>query len=348
MKTTTLSYSDTSVLCLELALFLGAGADHSSAFTLLAEETEDAAMKERFLAVAHRIDEGMSLSAALGRSALVSEDVCVMLEVGERTGRTEETLRSLSRYYEQRDLSDRQIRSALLYPSILLMVMMTVIVVLLTKVLPIFSDVYASIGGQMTGIAGGLLMFGTLLNTLLPLLLVLLVLAAGALTAFACIPALRGRLTRSRNKRARRSGVAKKMRTARFAEALSMALSSGLVAEEAVGAASRLLADSDEDTGSCAACMELLAGGATLADAVRTTGLLPAAECRLLSLGFASGSGETAAVEIAKRLSRDADEALARRIGQIEPALVIVTSLLIGLILLTVMLPLTQIMTTIG
>ena len=85
-----------------------------------------------------------------------------------------------------------------------------------------------------------------------------------------------------------------------------------------------------------------------LADALRDTGTLPAASCRLLALGLRSGSGDTVMEEIARRLSEEADEALERRVAQVEPALVLVTSLLVGAILLAVMLPLMHIMTAIG
>ena len=52
--------------------------------------------------------------------------------------------------------------------------------------------------------------------------------------------------------------------------------------------------------------------------------------------------------EIARRLSDEADEALERKVAQVEPTLVLVTSLLVGAILLSVMLPLMNIMTAIG
>ena len=52
--------------------------------------------------------------------------------------------------------------------------------------------------------------------------------------------------------------------------------------------------------------------------------------------------------EVARRLSEESEYALETRVGQVEPALVLVTSLLVGAILLSVMLPLMNIMTAIG
>ena len=69
---------------------------------------------------------------------------------------------------------------------------------------------------------------------------------------------------------------------------------------------------------------------------------------RLLSLGMQSGSGDVTMRELAGRLSEDADLAMGKKIARIEPALVLTGSILVGAVLLSVMLPLIDIMEMIG
>jgi type IV pilus assembly protein PilC len=76
--------------------------------------------------------------------------------------------------------------------------------------------------------------------------------------------------------------------------------------------------------------------------------MLPASACRLLVLGVRAGSGDTTMQQIARRLSDDARDAVRSAVSRIEPALVVITSLLVGAILLSVMLPLMNIMKAIG
>lgn len=348
MNKQTLSYREISALCLELSLFLHAGADCSSGLVLLAEETQIPWLKQALLEMADRMDMDKPLSDAMEHSQLFPGDVYNMVRVGERTGRTEDALRSLSAFYDSRDAADRQLRSALLYPSVLMLVMLTVIIALLTKVLPIFNDVYASLGGQLTGLAGGLLRLGSWIDAALPVVCLLLAAAVGALIVFSCSQEVRTRLLAVLRKRGGSRGISRRMDTARFAQALSMALCSGLTAEEAIESAALLLEEQPDAAERCRKCTERLANGEPFADVLRSAELLPAAECRLLTLGLASGSGEAAAEEIARRLERDAEEALEHRIGLVEPVMVVVTSLLVGMILLAVMLPLSNIMTAIG
>lgn len=347
MKTPRLSHDEISTLCLELALFLHAGADSGSALMLLSEETEDPRLKASLGDMIRKMDEGKPLSQAMEFSGLFPRDVWATVRVGEQTGRSEESLRALSRYYDRRARVDRQTRSALLYPSILLLIMLTVIVVLLTKVLPMFSDVYATLGGQLTGLAGGLLRLGRFLSSILPVLFVILGILALLLVIFSMSQSLRDRLLRLWQRQSDR-GVARKMADARFAFALSMGMSSGLPAEEAVEAAGLSASESPAGAERIRRCLDILSEGGSLSAGLKAGELLPSAERRLLELGLAGGSGEAAMEEVARRLDEAAEDALEAALNRVEPAMVVVTSLLVGAILLSVMLPLANIMASIG
>ena len=68
----------------------------------------------------------------------------------------------------------------------------------------------------------------------------------------------------------------------------------------------------------------------------------------MLSLGIRSGSGDTVMAEISRRLQTDAERSVEETVSRVEPGIVIVSSLLVGGILLSVMLPLVRIMSAIG
>ena len=68
----------------------------------------------------------------------------------------------------------------------------------------------------------------------------------------------------------------------------------------------------------------------------------------MLALGVQGGVGDTVMEELAQRLSQDGEHALENLVAKVEPTLVILTSLMVGVILLSVMLPLMDIMAAIG
>ena len=121
-----LSHEETSALCLELAMLLHAGMMVGDALSLLAEESEGE-QQTLLRAMADRVDEGVGLAAAMERTGRFPAYVRGLVEVGERTGHTEEALRALSRYYDERVRMGRQIKNALLYPAVMLGLMLVVI-----------------------------------------------------------------------------------------------------------------------------------------------------------------------------------------------------------------------------
>lgn len=347
MKNRLLTDGELSSLCGELSLLLHAGVSAGDGLSLLAQECQGN-QRELLSAMAREADCGEPLSAVMRRAGRFPVYVTGLVEVGERTGRLEESLQSLSRYYEERDRLDRQVRASLLYPSVLLLVMLVVIVVLLVWVLPVFRDVYASLGGQLTGVAGGLLTLGQALDAAMPVLCAVLALTVAGLGAFAASGAFRVRVLAWWHRHRGDRGVSRQMGDARFAQALAMGLHSGLPLEESLELSAALLGDVPAAARRCRDCQSRLAQGTGLAEALRDSGVLPAAACRLLALGLRSGTGDTVMEEIARRLSRESQEALEAKVARVEPALVLVTSVLVGVILLSVMLPLMHIMTAIG
>lgn len=330
-------------LCLELSMLLHAGVGMGDALSLLAEEGEQ---PELLSSMARQVDGGASLSAALRESGSFPVYVCGLIEVGEQTGRTEEALSALARYYEDRVRLSRRVRSALLYPAVMLVLMLVVIGVLLVKVLPIFDDVYASLGGRLTGVAGGLLTLGHWLEGIMPVLWVLLAVVVVLAAAFALAEPFRDKLLSLWRTRWGDRGVSRKLNNARLAQALAMGMASGLPLEEAVSLSAGLMESGAKAR--CLDCQTRLERGEGLSGALKESGLLPAGQCRLLELGQRSGAGDASMEKIAQDLTEDGEAALDALVSRVEPALVLVCSLLVGLILLSVMLPLMHIMAAIG
>lgn len=341
------SHEELSSFCTEMSMLIHSGAGISDALALLADE--NGTWLEKSLSdMAMATDSGASLADAMRCTGVFPSYVCGLTETGEKTGRLEESLDSLARYYEERTRLDRRIRSALLYPAVMLVLMLAVIAVILIKVMPIFSEVYASLGGSMTGVAGTLLNFGSMLSGIMPVLWVLLIIAAVFLGVFASSASFRGKLTALWRIKMGDFGIAEKMNNAKISQILAMGMASGLPIEESLNLAADMLIDIPSAKNRVEKCRDELTNGTDIYTAMKYNRLLPAAQCRLLELGHKTGAEDSAMDKIARDLSEESEAALDDKVSRVEPALVLVCSVLVGLILLSVMLPLTQIMTAIG
>lgn len=339
-----LKQEEIAKICRELALLLRSGVPLGGGLELMRAETGEELLAE----MATKADEGLGLSAILRETAAFPNDVCGMAEAGEKSGCLEEALEMLADYYDDRVRMNRQIRAAFLYPTVLLLIMLVVIVLLLTKVLPIFNDVYANLGSGLSGVAGGLFALGQILNRGMPVLCGVLVLGMLAVCAFFYSDRLRERLQTGWRKRFGNRGISRKFSDARFAMAMALGIRSGLSDEEAVMTAAETLDGQSGAKERCMKCVEILREEGSLPRALEQAELLPKAECRLLELGFRSGTGDAVMRQVAEHLAEEAENALAETVSRIEPTLVVVSSILVGMILLSVMLPLVNIMSAIG
>ena len=348
MITTKLHYITYADIFSRLALLMHSGININDGLSILAEEEPEAELAHILKDMAQLMDEGNSLSAALSSAGCFPAYATGMVQIAERVGRLEETLLSLSEYYENRSRMSQNIRNALTHPSILLLVMLVVIVTLLSKVLPIFDEVYASFGGSLSGLAGGLLLLGDFLSDALPYIGVLL----GILVIFAAmvylIPSAAATAKRLFLRFFGDRGSLRKANNAQFVQALSIALASGLSIEEGVELAANLFEDCPAAAHRCRVCQKLLDEGTDLVTALRKAELLSLSSCRMLSVAMRAGSTDVVIKQIALRMSDDAEDSLTRVVSRIEPVMVIITSVMVGIILLSVLLPLINIMKAIG
>ena len=188
----TLSAMQISDFCFELSLVLKAGIPLSEGVGLVASGERDETLRARLQAIAGSLELGESLSAALRVSGLFPSYLTDMCAVGEETGRSEQVLSALAAYYERRASIAKTIRRAVFYPVLLLVVMLFVVVLLVTKVMPIFADVFARLGGSMSPAATAILKIGAWLNRWWFVPTAALVLVVAAIIAAVKIPAVRG------------------------------------------------------------------------------------------------------------------------------------------------------------
>ena len=338
-----LSDLETARICRELALLVRSGVSVAEGVLLLAREAP-AAQKPALEAMGMSLDKGAPLSEAICHCGIFPDYAWRMVHIGEQTGRQEEALQNLAVFYEERCHTRRQLRSAVAYPSFVLILMLLVVGVLLVKVVPVFDRVYASLGSHLTGPGAVLLRLGQGLERRLPYLLILLAIPAAGIAVIRLFPSLGHRLRQRFGDR----GIDRKFANARFARAMAMAMGSGLSLSQGLELACGLLEDSPKALRRCEACRQAVEAGQSLVEAAAENQLLPPAQCRMLLLALRSGNGDEVMDSIAGSLLREAQEALEDIITQVEPMMVLISSLLVGMILLSVMLPLMDILSVLG
>ena len=135
--------------------------------------------------------------------------------------------------------------------------------------------------------------------------------------------------------------------TGRFAEGMALMLSSGMDTFRALEMVNTLV-ENQKMQEKIAGCKRYLQEGDNFPDALKKTEVFSLLYTRLLLAGFQSGSMDAALSQIALQYDKETGRKIYHWISFLEPTLIILLSLIVGMILLSVLLPLMGIMSAIG
>lgn len=342
-----LSAMELSAFCSQMAMILRAGIPEREGLRIMRDDAADSATKSLMAQMTDNAEIGMPFSQVLRESGVFPDYMLDMTEVGECSGRLDEVLEALSDYYERERNIWAAVKNAVTYPLIMLALMMLVIAVLSIKVLPVFGQVFAQLGAQASMFARGVLKLGGIMgrvSTALVAALAIIVLVALIMRLF---PSGRKALSSFFSCCPVTGKVAAKIAGGRFAGAMALMLSSGMDTERALEMAGRLVTHK-ETARRVESCKKLIAEGSNFSDALSKSQLFPGIYARMIAVGFKTGSVDQVFKKLADQYEQEISDDISSLVSIIEPSMVAVLSVVVGLILLSVMLPLMGIMSSIG
>lgn len=312
----------------------------------MAEEEEDAAVKAMLERLYEQLNCGETVYSAFKSENVFPTYMLDMVDLGEQTGHLSVVFRKLASYYDKQVHIRSVIRSSVAYPALLLVIILAVLFVFLTEVLPVFKDVFAQLGAAMPPFATALLNFGIGLGRAKWVLLGVLVAIVIYIILCRTVRSVRdwsmGVLTRLFGG----SALGFKVSLARFASAISLSYSGLSDVQEALTMSERFCSSKALDE-KIRRCHEEMEAGKGVAESMAASDLFDSMDCRMLTIGAKTGRVDEVLDEIAVHTEEDMDAALDRATSRVEPVIVLVLSLCVGLLLLTVMLPLVSIMSVI-
>lgn len=334
-----LSNAEISAFCAQLSMVLNAGMPTYYGISILCDEAPDEATRVLLEKIYEPMEQGVSLYGALKETNVFPPYVLNMIQLGEEAGRLDEVLKSLSRYYEREDTIRSSIRSSIVYPFILTILMVSVIIVMVAKVLPIFSQIYAELGSELTGAAKALMNISTAINQYIVIFAILFV-----VTLVTGIIVLRTDLGKILFQK---QGLAVSIAASRFANCMFLALSSGLDTDTGLNLAHTLV-NNPYMQHKIDVCKEAISHGDTFASALLKSDIFSKMYTSWIAIGSKTGSMDDVMQHISEAYQKETEERLSHYIAVLEPTLVIILCAFIGLILVSFLLPLLGIMSSIG
>jgi type IV pilus assembly protein PilC len=340
---------DLAVMCRQMSAVMISDMSILDGLLLVCEQTDSTALEAAVSNVYDNImgTEHMQLSESMRTEKAFPSYMVNLIAIGETSGNLDEVFLQLAIYYEKNGRIRQKIRTAVTYPILLTVLMIWVIGLLIIRILPMFETMLTSMGGELPAITRGFLnmssfftSFGFYLLLAIAAIILFLIWWAGTPSGKKVFDRIKLSLP----------GVAllyKRLMTSKFARFMAMMLDSGIPINESLEKLSDLLENSYVSE-KIAQASENIKEGKTLSAAVREIGVFPPMLLRMLTVGERTGKLGEMLKKSANFYDEDVDEALTRLTSVIEPVLIIILSIIVGVILLSIMLPLINIMRIVG
>lgn len=337
------SRRDVVLLTRQLATLLGAGLPLLQALHTTRQALAQARLGQCLDQVRSDLESGLSFSSALRKHPQVFPSIYAhLVEAGEASGRLDVLLERLATDLEKTEALKSRVRSALVYPAVVLAVAAMVMVVVMVAVVPSFESVFASFGAELPWPTRAVMAMSQGLVTLGPWLLVMGLLgAAGGVRHWRRSPELRRRMERVG---LRLPGVGTLLHlaaVARWSRTLAGLLSAGLPLVEAMGAA-RGAAGYFLYADACARLREELSRGSSLRNAMGELDLFSPMVLQMCAVGEESGALDHMLAKVAQFHEREVDDRVAALSSLIEPVLIVGLGAVIGGLVIALYLPIFQ------
>ena len=332
----------------QLATLLGAGQPLDRALAILLDLPESAEAKKVIANVRDAVRGGTSLSAAMEQQHGVFSRLYIStVRAGEIGGSLHETLARLADYLERSRALRSRVINALIYPLILVTIVSLAILFLLGYVVPQFQQMYEGLGAQLPLLTKVVLGIGNAVREfwwLIPIALVVLIVV---LDRKRRDPQWRRALDAWMLRRKLLGSLVARLETARLARTLGTLVKNGVpllqsltIARNVLG--NRVLAEAVD------VAAEEVKTGSGLAHALGKREVFPRLAVQMVQVGEESGELDGMLLKVADTFDRETAQAMDRFLIALVPALTVVMSIVVGVVILSIIIPLYDLTTSIG
>ena len=324
----------------ELATLLKAGMPLVQSLDLLRRQVTNPVFRAVLDAVHEKVRAGTALSDAFSeQSDLFPRVYTASLVAGERSGNLDAVLRRYVAYEKVIDAVKRRTLSALIYPAILVALSVGLVLIIVLKVVPAFSDFYGSFGAELPLSTRIIVAVSTFM--LSQFLLLLVVLAGGIVAMVAWIrqPGQRVRFDRALLSVPFVGQSVRKFATAQLARTLGTLLGGGIPLVNALEVSARSIGN-HYMAQELEAVTQRVREGESLAGSLTVRAIFPDVAVKMVEVGESTGALQDMLGNLADFYDEEIETEVARFVMLIEPIILVVMGIVIAGLVLALYMPL--------
>jgi type IV pilus assembly protein PilC len=332
---------DLTILSRQLATMVASGMTLLRALYVLEQQTESRPLREAIVGVRKDVEAGLLFSAALARHPKVFNSLYVaMVESGETGGRLDEALLRVADQLEKDDQLRRQVKSAMVYPSVIFSFAAIVLVAMVAFLVPVFQKTFEEFGSELPAITRVTVGMSDFVTGRWYLLI-----AGVVAVVFGFRQWKRSSWGRSQwdaicLKFPFKIGpVVQKVALARWSRTLSSLIASGVPILQAIEITGKTAGNSVVERAMADVTASVKSGG-TIAAPLREAAVFPAMVCQMVGVGEETGALDTMLSKIADFYEDEVAAAIKGLTSLLEPLMIIVVGAAVGFIVISMYMPL--------
>jgi type IV pilus assembly protein PilC len=332
----------------QFATMINSGLPLVQSLTILAEQTENERFKVIITQVLNDIQAGQTLADSMRRHPKVFTDLYVnMVAAGEAGGILDTILLRLSTFLEKNDALIRKIKGAMTYPAVMLMVVLGATTILLWKVVPVFATIFTDAGMALPMPTMVVLSISEFLQSYIHFLFMGVIALVFAIKKYYGTESGNLRIDRILLRMPVLGPLIRKSAVSRFTRTLGTLISSGVSILDGLEITARTAGNRvvhDAVMKSRAS----IAGGATISDPLRASGVFPPMVVQMINVGEQTGGLDDMLSKIADFYDDEVDAAVSALTSVLEPIMIVVMGVVIGGMVVAMYLPMFDMIQTVG
>jgi type IV pilus assembly protein PilC len=332
---------DLTVMTRQLATMVASGMTLLRALYVLEEQTESRALRDAVVDVRKDVEAGLLFSAALARHSKVFSPLYVaMVESGESGGRLDEALLRIADQLEKDDALRRQVKSAMIYPTVIFSFAGIVLIAMVAFLIPVFEKTFKEFGSELPPITKVTVGMSHVVTGQWYLLIAIVVGVVVAFRQWKRSSWGRPIWDTFRLKFPFKIGpVVQKIALARWSRTLSSLIASGVPILQAIEITGRTAGNTVVERAMADVTASVKSGG-TISAPLRDAPVFPAMVCQMVGVGEETGALDTMLAKIADFYEDEVAVAVKGLTSLLEPLMIIVVGGIVGFIVISMYMPL--------
>jgi len=338
---------DLAVFCKQLYAMLRAGVTIVTSLEILKQQTENKKLTKIIGQMYEDLQKGNTLSESLSHHKEVFPEIFIsMVEAGELSGNIDIIMDRLSTHFEKEYKIENKVKSAMTYPAILAIVASSVVVFLLTSVMPTFVDMYSSSGVPLPAITTMLIGISNALKNYWYIFVLVIFVLVFVLSILKKNPKVQYETDAFKLKIPVYKNLELKVATSRFTRTLSTLMGSGVPLLQALDTVSGVTGNSFIGRKILEA-KEDVRKGLSLSQPLKKQNVFPPMVHNMIKIGEDSGSIEEILDKTADFYDEEVETAINRVTAMLEPLMIVFMAIIIGFIVLAMVIPMFDMVKTV-